>query len=201
VKHHQPPQIEAADPPFQATSTESSISMFKLSPLIRLTLLLLYLSLTIPLPFLADMTAAVIPSSWLWVGIGLGGVLLYAALSERVVLDRDGIQVQYSSWVPRFFRRGWTLAWSDVKALKPRSTGQGGLVYYFLSHTGQGYLLPMRVAGFNRMVKRVQEETNIDMSEVRPLSQPWMYFILLGCTLLLLTIDAWTIWAVLDQMA
>ncbi|MBC7970475.1 MAG: hypothetical protein H7Z11_10175 [Verrucomicrobia bacterium] len=167
----------------------------------RLTLLLLYLSLTIPLPFLADMTAAAVSSSWLWVGIGLGGILLYAALSERVVLDLDGIQVQYPSWVPRFFRRGWTLAWSEVKALKPRSTGQGGLVYYFLSQSGQAYLLPMRVAGFNQMVKRVQAETTIDMADVRPLSQPWMYFILLGCTVLLLAVDAWTVWAVMSRMA
>ena len=175
------------------------VSVFKLSPLIRLTLLLLYLSLTLPLPFLADMTASVVPPPLLCGGIVLGGVLLYAALTERVVLDSSGIQVQYAKWVPHFFRHGWSLAWSEVTALKPRSTGQGGLVYYFLSQSGQAYLLPMRVAGFNRMVKRVQAETSIDMTDVRPLSQPWMYFILLGCTLLLLAIDAWTIGAVLEQ--
>lgn len=201
MERNQPPQTAATDGALQSVSTESSVLTFKLSPLIRLTLLLLYLSLTIPLPFLADMTAAAVPSSWLWVGIGLGGILLYTALSERVVLDRDGIQVQYPSWVPRFFRRGWTLAWSEVKALKPRSTGQGGLVYYFLSQSGQAYLLPMRVAGFNQMVKRVQAETSIDMADVRPLSQPWMYFILLGCTVLLLAVDAWTVWAVMSRVA
>lgn len=190
--HDQPSQI-AAD-----GAVEASVSVFKLSPLIRLTLLLLYVSLTIPLPFLAEMTAASISASLLWAGIGLGGLLLYAALSERVVLDSDGIQVQYPGWVPRFFRRGWVLPWSEVTALKPRSTGQGGLVYYFLNQTGQAYLLPMRVAGFNRMVKRIQAETTIDMADVRPLSQPWMYFILLGCTLLLLAIDAWTVWAVFN---
>ena len=171
----------------------SEPSVFKLSPLIRLTLLLLYLSLTLPLPFLAEMTASEVPSSLLWAGIGLGGMLLYAALTERVVLDDDSIQVRYARWVPPFFRRGWTLAWSEVTALKPRSTGQGGLVYYFLSRSGQAYLLPMRVAGFNRMVKCVQAKTEINMTDVRPLAQPWMYFILLGCTLLLLAIDAWTI--------
>jgi hypothetical protein len=181
------------------TAEESSVSSFKLSPLIRVTLLLLYVSLTVPLPFLADMTAASIPSSLLWVGVGFGGVLLYAALSEQVVLDSDGIQVQYSRWVPRFFRRGWTLPWSEVTALKARSTGQGGLVYYFLSRTGQAYLLPMRIAGFNRMVKRVEAETNLDMQDVRPLSQPWMYFMLLGCTVVLLAIDTWVVWIVCNR--
>jgi hypothetical protein len=207
MERDQPSLIVAADASLQpgdrslqiAPAALSATSVFKLSPLIRLTLLLLYLSLTLPLPFLAAMTASVIPSSLLWTGIGLGGVLLYAALTERVVLDKDGIHVRYAGWVPHFFRRGWSLAWSEVTALKPRSTGQGGLVYYFLSRSGQAYLLPMRVAGFNCMVNRVQTETDIDMADVRPLSQPWMYFILLGCTLLLLAIDAWTIGAALHQ--
>lgn len=193
--HH---SVEFAGCPLPTSPAESA-SSFKLSPLIRLTLLLLYVSLTLPLPFLAAMTAAIVPVSVLWLGIGFGGVLLYAALSERVVLNRDGIQVTYAAWVPRFFRRGWSLAWSDVKALKPRSTGQGGLVYYFLNQSGQAYLLPMRVAGFNRMVQRVQTETGLDMTDVRPLAQAWMYFILLGCTLLLLAIDVWTIGAALSQ--
>jgi len=39
----------------------------------------------------------------------------------------------------------------------------------------------------------VQAKTGIDMSDVRPLSQPWMYLFLLGLTLLLLLMDAWTI--------
>lgn len=196
MERNQPAQMAVEG---SSQAVESSVALFKLSPLIRVTLLLLYVSLTIPLPFLADMAAASISSSWLWVGMGLGGTLLYAALSERVVLDSKGIQVQYPYWVPRFFRRGWVLPWSAVKALKARSTGQGGLVYYFLSETGEAYLLPMRVAGFNRMVTRVQAETKIDMADVRPLSQPWMYFILLGCTVLLLAIDAWTIGAIFDQ--
>ncbi len=59
----------------------------------------------------------------------------------------------------------------------------------------------MRVAGFNRMVQRVQAETSLDMANVRPLAQPWMYFILLGCTVLLLAIDAWTIMTALSQTA
>jgi len=84
-------------------------------------------------------------------------------------------------------------------ALKPRSTGQGGIVYYFLNQAGQGFLLPMRVAGFARLVRHVQAKTGIDTTDVKPLSQPWMYLILLGFTLLLLLIDGWTIWTVNTQ--
>ncbi|WP_432810236.1 hypothetical protein [Pantanalinema sp. GBBB05] len=178
----------------QNSSTQDTLPVvFRLSPLIRLTLLSLYGALTVPLPFLTQLNAASVSPLLLWIGIGLGAIALYAALSERVVLDADAIQVTYPAWVPKLFRRGWSLPWAEITALKPRSTGQGGLVYYFVSRSGQAYLLPMRVAGFARLVKLVQERTEIDTTDVRPLAQPWMYLILLGLTLFLLAIDAWTI--------
>lgn len=181
-----PPSLEAiASPPLE---------IFRLSPLIRLTLLTLYVALTLPLPFLAEVTAAPIPASWLWPGLILGGLALYAALSEQVIVDETGIQVTYPRWVPSLFRRGWSLPWSAVRSLKPRSTGQGGLVYYFVDDAGKAYLLPMRIAGFARLVQRVQAKTGIDTTDVRPLAQPWMYLILLVFTGLLLAVDAWTIW-------
>jgi hypothetical protein len=175
-------------------SDDSSTRIFRLSPLIRLTLLLLYIALTIPLPFLATATQAPVPSKVLWIGLAIGFVLLYAALTERVMVDETGIQVSYPTAVRWFWRKGWSLPWSDIKALKPRSTGQGGLVYYFLSHScEQAYLLPMRVAGFAELVRRVEAKTGIDTRDVKPLAQPWMYLILLLFTLILLAIDAWTI--------
>ena len=177
----------------------ASPSVFRLSPLIRITLLSLYVALTIPLPFLSQVTAAPVPPAWLWIGISIGLVALYAALSERVILDDQGIQVAYPNWIPHFFRKGWSLPWSEVIELKPRTTGQGGLVYYFLSNEGKAYLLPMRVAGFARLVKLVQEKTGIDTTDVYPLAQPWMYLILLGFTLLLLLVDGWTITTALTQ--
>jgi hypothetical protein len=57
----------------------------------------------------------------------------------------------------------------------------------------------MRVAGFNRLVETVQSQTNIDTQDVRPLAQPWMYFILLGVTALLLLVDIWAIWTATTQ--
>ncbi|MBI4781616.1 MAG: hypothetical protein HY785_09830 [Oscillatoriophycideae cyanobacterium NC_groundwater_1537_Pr4_S-0.65um_50_18] len=172
--------------------------IFRLSPLIRITLLLLYVALTLPLPFLANVTQAPVPPLWLAGALALGAIALYAVLCERVILDDQGIQVTYPSWVPRFWRKGWSLPWVEIQALKPRSTGQGGIVYYFLSQSGQGYLLPMRVAGFAKLVQQVQAKTGIDTADVKPLSQPWMYLILLVLTLFLLAIDTWTIWTALS---
>ena len=180
-------------------STLSKPSVFRISPLIRLTLLSLYVALTVPLPFLAKVTAAPIPPILLWLGIGIGAIVLYGVLSERVILDQQGIQVTYPRWVPKFFRQGWLLPWSEVQDLKCRTTGQGGLVYYFVSTSGKAFLLPMRVVGFTRMVKKVEAKTGIDTKDIRPLAQRWMYLILFGLTLLLLLIDTGTIVTALGQ--
>ncbi|MEX0271592.1 hypothetical protein AB3R30_20940 [Leptolyngbyaceae cyanobacterium UHCC 1019] len=191
-----------SSPETQSISVKETFPVtFRLSPLIRITLLGLYGALTSPLPLLPQTDGVVVSPQWLWLGISLGFVALYGALSERVIVTETEIQVTYPAWMPRFLRKGWVLPWAEVKALKPRSTGQGGIVYYFLSQAGQAYLLPMRVAGFSRLVRLVQERTGIDTSDVRPLSQPWMYLMLLGLTVLLLLVDSWTIWTALSLTA
>lgn len=170
------------------------VSTFNLSPIIRITLLSFYSALTLPIPFLAEVTGAPIAAPWLWCALVLGGIFLYGALSEQVCLDEAGIRVTYPQWFRWISRKGWSLAWSEIAQLKMRTTGQGGMVYYFVTpERDRAYLLPMRVAGFARMVGIIEEKTLIDTADVRPLAQPWMYFILLGLTLLLFLADGWAI--------
>lgn len=192
------PPNPIAPPADSATPPERSLpTTYRISILIRLTLVLLYGALTIPLPFLTQVQAAagtpMVSPQWLWVGLAIGLVALWGALSERVELTTDGIRVTYPVWFRWLIRKGWFLPWSEIEALKPKTTGQGGLVYYFLSRSGEGYLLPMRVAGFSRLVRQVQAQTGIDTRDVKPLAQPWMYIALLGCALLLLLCDGWVI--------
>ncbi len=105
-------------PPSSAPVFEPAV--FRLSPLIRITLLSLYTALTIPLPFLSEVTKAAVPPAALWAAIVVGAVGLYGVASERVILSEEGIEVTYPKWFPRFFRKGWSLPWTEVKALKPR---------------------------------------------------------------------------------
>lgn len=167
---------------------------FRISPLIQLTLTALYFALVIPLPFLAAATDAPVSPAWLWGGFVIGGVALYTGLSEQVKVNAEGIAVTYPQWVRALGRKGWSLKWAEITALKPRSTGQGGIVYYFLNQAqDRAYLLPMRVVGFARLVRYIDAKTDIDIRDVKPLAQPWMYLILLGCTALLLLVDIWAI--------
>jgi hypothetical protein len=166
--------------------------IFRISPLIRVTLFILYIALTTPLPFLAEATQAPVPPIGLWIGIVMGGLVLYGALAETVNVSDRTIAVTYPRWFP--LRQGWSLDWETIQDLKVRTTGQGGLVYYFVSASSdRAYLLPMRIAGFARLVKIVEQQTGIDTQDIRPLAQPWMYIALLGLSIFLLAVDAWTI--------
>ncbi|XFA72980.1 hypothetical protein RYO59_001215 [Thermosynechococcaceae cyanobacterium Okahandja] len=163
------------------------------SPLISGTLMALYAALTVPLPFLAQQTAAPLPVELLWGAIALGAVLLAGALSQRVELDSQGMRITYPRWVPPFLRRQWSLAWSEIQAVQPRSTSQGGLVYYLVTPSGQAYLLPMRVAGFAQMMRCIEQQTGLVTAPIKPLAQPWMYGTLALFTLLLAAVDAWVL--------
>jgi hypothetical protein len=181
-------------------------SVFKISPLVRIALWSLYVALMLPLPFLARLNGGIEPliglqNSLLWLGIALisGGILLQMVLSEQVHLNETGIAVQYPWWVPGLLRRDWSLDWSDIVDFKARSTGQGGLVYYLVSQNRNGFLLPMRIVGFSRMLRLIQIKTGIDTQDVKPLAQPWMYAALLGVAGLLAIADIWVIWTVLTQ--
>lgn len=175
------------------TSVASS-DRFRISPLIKITLLSFYVALLLPLPFLAQATDAPVTPTALVVLAIAGAVLLGAGLSEQVQTTEQGIaMVSPLPW------RGWSLNWSEIKALKPRSTGQNGTVYYFITEAAdRAYLLPMRVVGFARLVRTVQAKTGIDTQDVKPLAQPWMYLFLLVMTVFLLLMDTWTIWTALS---
>ena len=172
------------------TSADKSFDRFRISPLIKVTLLSFYIALLLPLPFLAQASDAPIGPGMLSVLASLGAVFLGAGLSEQVQTSDEGItMVSPLPW------RGWSLKWSEIKSLKPRSTGQNGTVYYFITEAAdRAYLLPMRVVGFARLVRTVEAKTGIDTQDVTPLAQPWMYLFLLVMTVLLLLMDAWAIW-------
>ena len=174
--------------------------IFHIAPLIRITLLGLYIALTLPLPALAAVTQALVPPQWLALGIGVGAILLFGVLCERVETGNDGIAVTYPNWI-RWWKRGWFLSWAEVDDLKMRTTGQGGLIYYFVSQTrDRAYLLPMRITGFRRLLDIINQHTEIDTTTVKALAQPWMYFALLGLTTLLLCADGWTLIASWHQL-
>jgi hypothetical protein len=173
-----PPSAAAAD----------GIHVYPMAPLIRFTLLALYLALVLPLPLLAP--PGLRPA--LLGAVPLGLVLVLAITSERVELDATGLRVGHPPWCSWWLRRGWSLPWSSITTLTPVATSQGGRVYYVrAAATGPGpapaWLLPQRVAGFEDFLTRFATHTGIDTSGVGRISPPWTYRLLAFlCGLMLL---------------
>lgn len=168
-------------------------STYHVSSLVRLGIFGLYITLMAPLPVLSQVTGSGVPSSVLVVGIILGAVVLLASLSERLQLDAEGIKLTYPGWVPSWYRPGWSVDWTELEDLKARSTGQGGLVYYLVTKTGQANLLPTRIAGFAQMTRQLAAQTGLDTTLIRPLAQPWMYAAMTSVALLMGLFDVWVL--------
>lgn len=148
------------------------VRLYPMAPLIRSTLLLLYLALVLPLPALAP--PALRP--WMIAAVPIGFLLVMAATSERVRLDAHGVSVGYPAWVAWWPRRGWTVPWERVEGLTPVATSQGGRVYYVRSRGGgPARLLPQRIARFEEFLERFSLMSGLSTEGIGRLTPPWTY--------------------------
>ena len=158
----------AGDQPTAATA------IFPMAPLIRFTLISLYLALVLPLPVLAPPEL----QELLWAALPLGLVLILALVSEQVELSNDGIRVGHPAWCSWLLRRGWELPWDAITGLTPVATSQGGRVFYVRTKEGSAYLLPQRVQAFDDFLSRFSQHTGLNTSSIGRISPPWTYQLL-----------------------
>ncbi|MBM5793353.1 MAG: hypothetical protein FJ070_10540 [Cyanobacteria bacterium K_DeepCast_150m_m2_101] len=147
---------------------------YPMAPLIRFTLISLYLALVLPLPLLAP--AELQP--WLWTALPLGLAVILALVSEQVELIESGIRVGHPAWCAWLLRRGWQLNWDQITGLTPVATSQGGRVFYVRTADGSAYLLPQRVQAFEDFLSRFSQASGLDTSSIGRISPPWTYQLL-----------------------
>ncbi len=147
---------------------------YPMAPLIRFTLISLYLALVAPLPVLASGALQAV----LWLALPLGLGLVVAATSEQVELNATTIRVGHPRWCAWLLRRGWSLPWGAIRGLTPVATSQGGRVFYVRAEDGSAYLLPQRVAAFDDFLGHFGRGTGLDVSAIGRISPPWTYQLL-----------------------
>jgi hypothetical protein len=157
----------------QASSSKSS-SHYPMAPLIRFTLISLYLALVLPLPWLAPQPL----QPWLWGALPLGLLLVVALVSEEVELSEAGLRVGHPAWCAWLLRRGWQLEWHQITDLTPVATSQGGRVFYVRTEAGSAYLLPQRVQAFGEFLSHFSQQTGIETRSIGRISPPWTYQLL-----------------------
>ena len=155
---------------------------FQLSPLIRFTLLTVYFALVLPLPLMAPLALR----PWLEIAVVLGFGLVWALLSEQVVITESGLAVGYPNWCNWLLRRSWALKWEEIRALVPVGTSQGGTVYYMSTHDQRHQLLPQRLESFPEFLSLVKHYSGLDTSTIGRLTPPWTYQLLAGLAGLML---------------
>lgn len=161
---------------------------YPMAPLIRFTLISLYLALVLPLPVLAPTEL----QAWLWAALPLGLVLILALVSEQVELSDSGIRVGHPAWCGWLLRRGWQLNWDQITGLTPVATSQGGRVFYVRTKDGSAYLLPQRVQAFEEFLSRFSQASGLDTSSIGRISPPWTYQLLaVICGVMLAAETAW----------
>ena len=157
--------------------------IYPMAPLIRLTLLGLYLCLVVPLAPLAPAPLA----TGLLLAALAGLILVLAITSERVALSAEGIEVGHPPWCSWVLRRGWSLPWGAVHSLTPVATSQGGRVYYVRAPSLQAaYLLPQRVARFEEFLAAFSSLSGVDTRGIARISPPWTYRLLAVLVLVML---------------
>jgi len=165
--------------PMKEMQYDADAHRYPMAPLIRYCLLSLYGALVLPLPLLA-------PIHWRWpvgTAVLLGFLLVLAATSEQVEIAETGVRVGHPAWCHWLLRRGWSLAWGDIQALKSVATSQGGRVFYVRTSPdaegkSKSWLLPQRIANFEDFLDRFSAATGLDVGDVQRLTPPWTYQLL-----------------------
>ena len=155
---------------------------FGLSPLIRFTLLSLYVALVLPLPVMAPQELRPLMVGALILGL----VLVVGLLSEQVETDAAGLRVSYPSWIRWLLRRSWSMQWDDIRALVPVGTSQGGTVYYLKAVDCRHQLLPQRIERFDLFLDVLNERSAISTKGIGRLTPPWTYQVLASLAALML---------------
>jgi hypothetical protein len=179
----------ASTPLTSENRPEQESQRYPMAPLIRGTLLTLYLALVIPLPALAPAGSSRV---LLLLALPLGLLLMLALTSEQVEVNGEGLHVGHPAWCRAWLRRGWHLPWHAITGLTAVTTSQGGRVYYVRGQDGSAWLLPQRVARFDDFLGRFARGSGLSVEGIGRISPPWTYQLLALLSGLMLALElAW----------
>ena len=158
------------------------IEKFKTLFFVKISLISLYLALTIPIPFLSiDKLRAF--SIFLFF---LGLYLIINITSEYVETCNTKISYKTSFVSKILGRKNWEVSWKDIKAIKTLPTSQGSKVFYFNTLQGDNFLVPQRVENFKKFLSIVSENTGIAIDEISYISPLWTYKLLTLLSLIMI---------------
>jgi len=150
------------------------IKKFKTLFFVKISLISLYLALTIPIPFITIERLRIF-SIFAFV---LGLYFIINISSDYVETCNNKISYKTSFVSKILGRKNWEISWKDIKLIKTLPTSQGSKVYYFNTHKGDNFLVPQRVENFEKFLLIVSKNTGMNVNEISYISPLWTYKLL-----------------------
>ena len=147
---------------------------FKTLFFVRISLVSLYLALTVPIPFIS-IDKFIIPSIVMFI---LGFYLIINITNDYVETCNKKISYKTSFISKKLGRKNWEVFWKDIKLIKSLPTSQGSKVYYFNTDKDNNFLVPQRIENFEQFLLIISKNTGIDIDEISYISPLWTYKLL-----------------------
>ena len=158
------------------------IEKFKTLFFVKISLISLYLALTIPIPFISIDKLRIITITTFVLGL----YLIFNITSDYVETCNNKISYKTSFISKVLGKKNWEIPWKDIKSIKSLPTSQGSKVYYFNTHEGNNFLFPQRLENFEKFLLIVSNHTGFDINELSYISPLWTYKLLTFLSLVMI---------------
>ena len=159
------------------------IEKFKTLFFVKSSLIILYLALTIPIPFISIDKLKILSIT----AFVLGLYLIINITSDYVETCNNKISYKTSFISRTLGRKNWEIFWKDIKLIESLPTSQGSKVFYFNTKEGDNFLIPQRVENFEKFLLIVSKNTGIATNELSYISPLWTYKLLTFLSVLMIT--------------
>ena len=150
------------------------IEKFKTLFFVKISLISLYLALTIPIPFLSIDKLRVFSVFLFFLGL----YLIISITGDYVETCDSKISYKTSFISKMLGRKNWEVSWKDINSIKTLSTSQGSKVFYFNTRRGDNFLIPQRVENLEKFLLIVTRKTDISTNKMSYISPLWTYKLL-----------------------
>ena len=160
----------------------TNIEKFNTNIFVKTSLILLYLALTFPIPFITTNNLKLISLF----SIIIGFILILNITNEYVETNYHSISYKTSFISNCLGKNNWEIQWRDIKQIKSYPTSQGNQVHYFIIDKKISYLIPQRLEKFDCFINLITNRTNLNTNNLRTISPLWTYKLLSSLSFIML---------------
>ena len=147
---------------------------FKTMFYVKASLILLYIALTVPIPFITGKELKIIAIFTFVLGL----ILIINITNDYVEICDKKISYK-TTFISSFLgKKGWSIFWKEIKLIKSLPTSQGSKVHYFITTKDESFLIPQRVENLEEFLSIISLKANLKIDKISYISPIWTYKLL-----------------------